>query len=295
VRTLALTGVVLASAVVAFAYSAFAVRHPGKLPWGRNYRGLELPIVLGLAAAATPLLWVVIVPGGSVIDTDVHTGSAERALIGSSISLAALAGLYDDFRSGAARGIRLHLRELAHGRLTSGVIKLLVIVGAATWAAMGLDGTPLRILLGVPVIAGAANLWNLLDVRPGRAVKAFLVAALALVGWYVRYDDLLIPVAIGSAAALLIWDLREKAMLGDAGSNVLGFLIGLALYRLLPTWGLGVALALILILHALGETVTLSRIIDSTPPLRSFDRLGRLPAEQAKPESGSTPRDSSPT
>jgi hypothetical protein len=94
---------------------------------------------------------------------------------------------------------------------------------------------------------------------------------------------------------LLVLDLRERAMLGDAGSNVLGFIIGLALFRLLPTWGLGFVLGVILILHALGETVTLSRIIEATPPLRWFDRLGRLPADQTKPESGSTSRDSSST
>jgi UDP-N-acetylmuramyl pentapeptide phosphotransferase/UDP-N-acetylglucosamine-1-phosphate transferase len=251
-------------------------------------------MVLGLAAAAVPLLWVVLVPGGSVIDTDVHTGSSERALLGAAISLAALAGLYDDYRSGGARGIRLHLKELANGRVTPGVVKLVVILGAAAWAVVGLDGGPLRILLAIPVVAGSANLWNLLDVRPGRALKAFLVAALALVAWYVRYDDLLIPVAIGSTAALLFWDLRERAMLGDAGSNVLGFIIGLAVFRLLPTWGLAMALVAILILHALGETVTLSRIIEGTPPLRWFDRLGRL-SDQPRPESRSPTKDSPAT
>jgi UDP-GlcNAc:undecaprenyl-phosphate/decaprenyl-phosphate GlcNAc-1-phosphate transferase len=116
-----------------------------------------------------------------------------------------------------------------------------------------------------------------------------------VVGWYARYDDLLLAAAIGSAAAVLAFDLRERAMLGDAGSNLLGFIFGLALFRLLPTWGLGIALVMILILHVLGETVTLSRIIEATPPLRWFDRLGRLPAEQAKPGSGATPRDPSPT
>ena len=66
-------------------------------------------------------------------------------------------------------------------------------------------------------------------------------------------------------------------MLGDAGSNVLGLLLGIALFDRLGTLGLAVALAVILGLHALAETISLSRIIERLPPLRWVDRLGCLP------------------
>jgi UDP-GlcNAc:undecaprenyl-phosphate/decaprenyl-phosphate GlcNAc-1-phosphate transferase len=292
VRILALVGIILGWSGLTLAYSA-SVPRGRRLLTARNYRGAELPLTLGWGLALL-IFWPLVFRAGWIIDASLTTTFDERFTIASSMALVALAGWYDDFRGGAGRGIRFHLNELARRRITSGVVKLMVIVGAAGSVSITLGSGPARILLGIPVIAGSANLWNLLDVRPGRALKFFLVAALALVGWYARYDDYLLAAAIGSAAALLTFDLRERAMLGDAGSNLLGFIIGLALFRLLPTWGLAVALILILVLHALGETVTLSRIIEATPPLRWFDRLGRLP-DRPEPESERATRDSSAT
>lgn len=293
-RTLALIGIVAAWTGLTFLYAAAVIRRDTRLPAASNYRGVRLPLSLGL-----PLLflgfWVQGFRARWFIDSPVHNSAAERLVIVLSLLLVFLVGWFDDNRAGLTRGLGGHLKEAAQGRVTTGLVKLVGIVGAATWVSVSLSEEPVRILLGIPVIAGSANLWNLLDVRPGRALKFFLVAALALVGWYARYDDLLLLAAIGSAAGLLVLDLRERAMLGDAGSNFLGFIIGLALFRLLPNWALGVALGLILILHALGETITLSRIIEATPPLRWFDRVGRLPADEAKPVSGPARRDSAAT
>jgi UDP-GlcNAc:undecaprenyl-phosphate/decaprenyl-phosphate GlcNAc-1-phosphate transferase len=230
-----------------------------------------------------------------IVDASLTTSFSDRSNMGFSMVLVFIVGWYDDYRAGQARGIRGHFKELARGRVTPGTLKLVGIVAAATVVTMSLADDLVQVLLGIPVIAGSANLWNLLDVRPGRALKWFLVAALVLVGWYARYDDFLLGAAIGSAAALLVFDLRERAMLGDAGSNLLGFIVGIALFRVLPTWGLGIALAVILALHAVGETVTLSRVIETSPPLRWFDRLGRLSADQTKPDPGPQSRDSSST
>ena len=80
---------------------------------------------------------------------------------------------------------------------------------------------------------------------------------------------------LGGALALLPLDLGELAMLGDAGSNLLGYLVGVGLMASLPAWGLGVALAAVLLVHLAAETVTLSRIIRAAPPLRGLDDIGR--------------------
>lgn len=291
---LALTGVVLAWAILTLAF-AHGMSRQARLAIGLtasaiNYRGVRLPLALG-----PPLLllafWVQGFRGNWFVDTSVRNTAAGRLAIAMSFLLVFLVGWLDDVRSPSARGLGGHLRELARGRVTTGVVKLVGIVGAAALVATTLTDETTRILLGIPIVAGAANLWNLLDLRPGRALKWFLLAALALVGWYARYDDLLLAPAIGSAVTLLVLDLREQAMLGDAGSNLLGFIIGVALFRVLPTWGLGVALGAIMVLHFLGETVTLSRIIEVSPPLRWFDRLGRLQADETRPEPQSKPRD----
>lgn len=289
-RTLALIGVVLAWTGLTFVYSAAVVRRARRLPAAENYRGLRLPLSLGTSLLLL-VFWVRVFRARWFVESSVPTSSGERLAIAVSLVLVFVVGWFDDYRADPARGIRRHFKELAAGRVTSGVVKLVGIVGAAAWVSASLADDTVRVLIGIPTIAGAANLWNLFDVRPGRAMKFFLVAALAMLGWYVRYDDFLLVGAIGSAAALLVWDLRERAMLGDAGSNFLGFLVGIALFRLLPTWGMGIALVLILTLHVLAETVTLSRIIEATPPLRWFDRLGRLPLDQTRPEPGSDPRD----
>ncbi len=82
--------------------------------------------------------------------------------------------------------------------------------------------------------------------------------------------------ALGATAALLPFDLRERAMLGDSGANVLGFVLGVELYGRLSTPRLAVSLAAVLALHLVADTVTFSRIIRAVPPLRWFDGLGRI-------------------
>jgi hypothetical protein len=130
-------------------------------------------------------------------------------------------------------------------------------------------------LAGVVLIAAATNLWNGLDVMPGRALKAFLVVGLLFIGvdWRLAPP---VPGAFVPGLFGLLADLRERAMLGDGGSNLLGFTAGLGLYLVLPGWGVALGAAAAVALNLLGETVTLSRLIEATPPLRWFDGLGRI-------------------
>jgi UDP-N-acetylmuramyl pentapeptide phosphotransferase/UDP-N-acetylglucosamine-1-phosphate transferase len=81
-------------------------------------------------------------------------------------------------------------------------------------------------------------------------------------------------------------DLREQAILGDSGSNLLGLVAGIGVFHLRSIPGLALALAAILVVHLVAETVTLSRVIEGTPPLRWFDRLGRLRAPASEPQDG---------
>jgi hypothetical protein len=129
----------------------------------------------------------------------------------------------------------------------------------------------------VVLVAGAANVANALDVRPGRALKASLPAAVgaALAGGPGRLPPLL-GALVGAAVALPL-DLRERAMLGDSGANLLGFAAGLGLYGVLPAWAVPGAAAAVVALNLLAETVTLSALIERSALLRSVDRLGRLP------------------
>jgi hypothetical protein len=124
--------------------------------------------------------------------------------------------------------------------------------------------------LGGALLVGlAANALNQLDTRPGRALKAFLLcrAALRQVGG---------PYA-GTAVLLLPYDLRERVMLGDAGSNALGAVLGLNLVARLTPRGCWTAVGVLAAFNSLGERVSLGRAIERAPLLSAFDRFGRVP------------------
>jgi UDP-GlcNAc:undecaprenyl-phosphate/decaprenyl-phosphate GlcNAc-1-phosphate transferase len=248
----------------------------------RNHRGLPVPAVLGPALAAV----AVVVPALSNAAHAAWGGPFARIpwRVVVALAIVAGAGILDDLATHGPRGVRAHLRALAAGRLTTGIIKLAAIVAAAAIALYGFLPDAAHLVLGVIVAAGSANLWNGLDVVPGRAVKAFL-AVMAVLMLYL--PTLPFALLLGAAVVALRVDLRERAMLGDAGANLLGFTVGLGLALRLATWQLAVAAAVMVALNVLAETVTLSRVIDAAPPLRWVDRLGR---REPRPAPRSAPR-----
>ena len=122
----------------------------------------------------------------------------------------------------------------------------------------------------------ATNLFNLLDLRPGRVEKAFalLLAGLCLGAWTSQPLELL-GIFIGPALVVAAFTLRERAMLGDTGSNLVGALAGISLLVTLGETGRWIALAVILALTVYGEFRSISAAIDRIPPLRWIDSLGR--------------------
>ena len=88
-----------------------------------------------------------------------------------------------------------------------------------------------RSLSGALLVAVRANLLNQLDTKPGRALKAYIAAASAL------------DAPLGLAVLLAPYDLREIVMLGDAGSNALGALLGFNSVDRIRGWGRWVAVA----------------------------------------------------
>jgi UDP-GlcNAc:undecaprenyl-phosphate/decaprenyl-phosphate GlcNAc-1-phosphate transferase len=238
-----------------------------------NYRGVPVPRTLGL------VLVLAAVGSTGVIALTRRPAPVARAGWGALAAtvLVFVAGLVDDLAPAGPRGLRNHVRGLAAGHVSTGVVKVVVIVAAAVVAIALQPGRSGWIrLAGAVLVAASANVWNGLDVRPGRAIKFGLVASLGLVG----VDLILLPtlpgVVLGSAAGLW-FDLHERAMLGDGGANLLGFTVGLGLYQVLPDRGVVVAAVVAVAINAVAETTTLSRVIDVFPPLRWFDGLGRLP------------------
>jgi UDP-N-acetylmuramyl pentapeptide phosphotransferase/UDP-N-acetylglucosamine-1-phosphate transferase len=132
----------------------------------------------------------------------------------------------------------------------------------------------LNVALGAGVVAGTVNLVNLLDLRPGRAIKAGLLIGVPLAA---SQGAAAAAATVGSAAGILPADLREDVMLGDSGANALGALLGVSLAARTGPLGRAALLAALGALTAASEKVSFTRVIDATPGLRHLDRLGRRP------------------
>lgn len=239
-----------------------------------NHRGVLVPRTLGILLAGCAGASTVVVAA-----TAASTQQVTRAGWGVAAAsfLVFSAGLVDDLSQAGPRGLWNHLRALASGRMTTGIAKLVVVTAAAV-VSVALQGRPevLVRIAGVVLVAGCANLWNGLDVRPGRALKLGVLGMLGIASAPVWLLPMFPGVAVG--ALLALWpDLREHAMLGDGGANLLGFTIGLGLYAVLPGLWIVVAAVAVVGLNVVADTVTLSRVIEAVPPMRWFDRLGRLP------------------
>ena len=177
------------------------------------------------------------------------------ALDGPAVAAVAGIGLADDMWSGPERGFRAHLRS---GR-TTGVLKLVGIPAVALAVTRSFSGA---LLVGL-----SANALNQLDTRPGRALKGYLITRAAL-GGRPRRADLL-------AVLLLPYDLREMGMLGDAGSNALGAVLGFESVRRFTGPGRLAAIGALATLTIAGERRSVGAMIERSRVLGPLDRLGR--------------------
>jgi hypothetical protein len=225
--------------------------------------------------------------------------AAGSALLGAGpgpvLATTAAAGLgaLDDLRGDStSKGFKGHLGALARGEVTTGAVKIvgLAVTGVSAAALVdaqvrgntthgregaGPRGIPAVVdtLVGGAVVAGMANLLNLLDLRPGRALKATLLVG-ALTATF-QGSAVAAGAAAGAAASLLPSDLAGEAMLGDTGANAAGALLGTALLQGTGRRGRLVALSVLTALTLASEKVSFTRVIESTPVLRELDALGR--------------------
>jgi UDP-GlcNAc:undecaprenyl-phosphate GlcNAc-1-phosphate transferase len=248
----------------------------------QNWRGRRLAYPLGALLISVSL--VALVPLAVLddrADLDLLEPGLRRWMV--FVLGVALLGLLDDMlgRGAAgdtARGWRGHARAALSGRLSTGAIKAVGAFGLAAYSVSGLGRESLDYVADLALLLLATNLFNLLDLRPGRVEKVYvlLLAGLCVGAWTVYPIELLGlfigPVLIGANLTL-----RERAMLGDAGANLVGALAGISLLVTLGDDARLVALALIVVLTVYGEFRSISAAIERLPVLREIDRLGRRP------------------
>ena len=274
----------VAGGVTALVRGAFDVQAPGgQARWTRtNHRGEPISLLEGPAVAAGLL-------AGGLVGAPSTRGAV--ALTVATASGAAF-GLVDDLGEDTAtrrKGLRGHLGALARGELTTGGLKVLGIGAGALVAAAA--ATPLqrpdgsrRSVLGWladvtasgALVASSANLVNLLDLRPGRALKAATLVAVPL-GLGPTAGAGAGAAVLGVVGAAMDQDLAEADMLGDGGANALGATLGTALVLGAPRPVRLAALAVVVALTVASEKVSFTRVIERTPVLREVDGWGRRP------------------
>lgn len=279
--------------------------------WERtNFHGVTVSLRGGVAMA-----------GAAVASAAVASALSDqpRAALGGVVASlgGGLAGYIDDVDQGAhdggkvAKGLKGHLGALAHGQVTTGVIKIAGI-GASALAASALVGSKATsvsgkaadLALNTVLIAGTANLANLLDLRPGRALKATVLVATPLSYFSCAAAKTPASGASGAASATpaapasaspasaqrllasglnaaaitaLVEDLQETTMLGDTGANAGGALLGTSLAAN-DSWKLrlGATLGVVGLILA-SEKVSFSKVIAANPALNWLDQLWRRP------------------
>jgi len=238
-----------------------------------NFKGLDIPLSAGV------IFFISVLPASLPLLVAAPTGIGDMLqLYIFAMAAATCLGLMDDFWGARdTSGLLGHFKALLKGRLTTGAVKALGggVLGLFLGAQL-FPGQPWRIIDSALIIALSINLLNLFDLRPGRAGKVFILLCLAMLPSLIGQPEI-VPVAVvlGALLAFLPADLKARAMMGDAGSNTLGVVIGITAAVALDGYYRVGYLVLVLLVHVITEKFSLTRIISANPVLNYLDLLGR--------------------
>lgn len=283
VRTLA-AGAISAAATIGARHLLDRLAPGGTEKWIRtNHRGEPISLMEG------PAVVVGAAVGAAIAGS---SDAAQRSAQAIAALGAGAFGLYDDLEedtSVRSKGLKGHIGALAQGTVTTGGLKVLGI-GVSALVASGLSAKARskfrlsEVVLDTVVIAGAANLGNLLDLRPGRALKV----ATATGGANMLMGSPAGAAVIGSSAAAFPEDLAEKGMLGDCGANALGALVGTSFVQSASVPARLTGAAVIVGLTLASEKVSFSKVIAENKVLNRIDMLGRRPVHVESRDLGET-------
>lgn len=260
-----------------------------------NYRGRELPCPAGVLIVAAAVLALAPLAVLSELLGAHHVFEPELRSIAVYVLGVAMLGLADDLlgarpahrdaahdadgvapAAAAPRGWRGHGATVLGGGFSTGALKAAGSLGLAMYVLSDRGWGAGRYVLAVALLVLATNLFNLLDLRPGRSLKVFVLLGIGLtVGTLNARPLAALGLFVAPVLVVGIYDLRERAMLGDTGSNLVGALAGLWLVLALGTTAQAVALALVLAVTVYGEFRSISAWIERTPVVKALDSLGR--------------------
>lgn len=186
------------------------------------------------------------------------------------------AGILDDIIGNRdVSGLKGHFKSLLNGKLTTGGFKALFGGFIGLVISIAISKNIYDIVINTLIIALSTNLMNLLDLRPGRAIKGYLLISIVLLFTLGEYTRNLLLLILPNVVAYFNQDLKAKAMMGDTGSNVLGISIGILFVMGYPLKVRLIWLAFVIFIHILTEKYSLTKIIENNKFLNFIDKLGR--------------------
>ncbi|NBI27631.1 hypothetical protein [Chengkuizengella marina] len=241
-----------------------------------NYLEQEIPIGLGM------YLWLYLIFYYFSIQWFIFPNEIMQVLISNYIvilTILFIVGWLDDrVGDSEVKGLRGHLMKLVkERRLTTGLLKAVSTGGLAVWVLILLEHHPLLEIIQFFILTLMTNGVNLLDLRPGRAIKFFLLlsSVLFLFTSILNFFLYLFPIVI-AVLLLLPKDIQGKVMLGDSGSNLLGFVLGFCFIIMTPWWIQISVLILLVYMHWISEKSSITQWIQSKPFIHWIDQWGRV-------------------
>lgn len=193
-----------------------------------------------------------------------------------------LVGYLDDSLGETSRkGFKGHLAGIMKGHLSTGIIKIIFALIMGVIISMAYFSALRDIAFNTILFCLCVNIINLLDLRPGRAIKGFgLFILFVSISSGLQSIWILLPI-FGSLAMYIRDELDENCMLGDTGSNLLGGIFGLYTLKVGFSGTKYALLFILLLLHIISEFKSFSEIIESIPILRHMDSFGQLKKERS--------------
>lgn len=186
------------------------------------------------------------------------------------------AGALDDLIGNRnVSGLKGHFKSLFKGELTTGGFKALFGGFVGLVVSVCISSSIVDIIVNTLIIALSTNLMNLFDLRPGRAIKVYLVIIIPIYITLTGYTKVFPLLILPNVLAYFNTDLKARGMMGDTGSNVLGISIGVLMAL---GYGIKVRLAwlvFLILMHLITEKFSLTKIIEKNKVLKFIDDLGR--------------------
>lgn len=234
----------------------------------QNYKNINIPIGMGLYFIA-PLLIT------SLFSKYFYPDQYSDLIMAGSIIMG-FTGFLDDMNTDKVnKGLKGHIKMLLKFKLTTGMLKAITGVFLSFYISLSFSGSFQQILLNTFLISLFTNFMNLWDLRPGRASKVFIFISLILIYFVPFSGRLYLSAMLFSVLFYINGDLKARYMLGDAGSNLLGFFLGSisAMYLEIPVKV--IILIFLIAMHIAAEKVSFSKIIKENKILNYIDMMGR--------------------